>query len=441
MASREKMRQIDAQWQALQPGLGRKNHNGERKMLHEVMADGEHIEVLVGCVWGPEKAFRAGASRWDRMTQYDGIAVVTESRVALLKKRGLSKLTADMPLLTIESVDVDGEGAVTLTGQSSTNWIGDGDATVFKLRDVQNGYARNFADRVRERMASDAASVEALLPRVLEDGEHVEQWAGCAAGTEEIREEHPKPQGGGSYYFQARAYQRPALAVATGRRIFFHDLHNYGSCNGHTTESCPHGTILSVEHWGGRGVRFVDVNGQVYDILFDQDGDATLFAGLFREHTATAARRLPSRETRIVAEWKLHHRVWDFRNNHGGELRKLGEIMEDDEHIEALAWGTYERQRSGEESQIEGGIIAATGHRLLFVYNGVLSDGSVSQLPYNGISKLEWDGGRLSIRPSRGFDEYEITGIDDQDPRDSRERGHREAFVARLQTIIENASK
>ncbi len=53
------------------------------------------------------------------MTQYDGIAVVTESRVALLKKRGLSKLTADMPLLTIESVDVDGEGAVTLTGQSS----------------------------------------------------------------------------------------------------------------------------------------------------------------------------------------------------------------------------------------------------------------------------------------------------------------------------------
>ena len=35
MASREKVRQIDAQWQALQPGLGRKNHNGERKMLHE----------------------------------------------------------------------------------------------------------------------------------------------------------------------------------------------------------------------------------------------------------------------------------------------------------------------------------------------------------------------------------------------------------------------
>ena len=40
----------------MQPGLGKKNHNGERKMLYEVMADDEHIEVLVGCVWGPEKA-------------------------------------------------------------------------------------------------------------------------------------------------------------------------------------------------------------------------------------------------------------------------------------------------------------------------------------------------------------------------------------------------
>ena len=27
----------------------------------------------------------------------------------------------------------------------------------------------------------------------------------------------------------------------------------------------------------------------------------------------------------------LHHRVWDFRNNHERERRKLGEIMEDDE--------------------------------------------------------------------------------------------------------------
>ena len=125
------------------------------------------------------------------------------------------------------------------TGPS--NWFGDGNAGAFKLRDVQNGYARNFADRIRARLASDAASVEALLSRILEDGEHVEQWAGCAAGTEEILEHHPQGPQGGSYYFQAWASQRPALAVATGRRIFFHNLHHYGSHNGQMVKDCPNG--------------------------------------------------------------------------------------------------------------------------------------------------------------------------------------------------------
>ena len=36
MASREKMRQIDAQWQALQPGWDGKNYDDERKMLYEI---------------------------------------------------------------------------------------------------------------------------------------------------------------------------------------------------------------------------------------------------------------------------------------------------------------------------------------------------------------------------------------------------------------------
>ena len=46
MASREKMRQIDAQLQALQSVLGGKNYDGEREMLYDLMADGENIERL-----------------------------------------------------------------------------------------------------------------------------------------------------------------------------------------------------------------------------------------------------------------------------------------------------------------------------------------------------------------------------------------------------------
>ena len=40
------MRRIDAQLPGLQPGWGEKNHNGERKMLYDLMADGENIERL-----------------------------------------------------------------------------------------------------------------------------------------------------------------------------------------------------------------------------------------------------------------------------------------------------------------------------------------------------------------------------------------------------------
>ena len=63
MASREKVRQIDAQLPGLQPGLGRKNHNGERKMLYDLMADGENIERLEAF---PAKKPRPGHRRGNR---------------------------------------------------------------------------------------------------------------------------------------------------------------------------------------------------------------------------------------------------------------------------------------------------------------------------------------------------------------------------------------
>ena len=59
MASREKVRQIDAQL----PGWGRKNHNGERKMLYDLMADGENIERLEAF---PAKKPRPGHRRGNR---------------------------------------------------------------------------------------------------------------------------------------------------------------------------------------------------------------------------------------------------------------------------------------------------------------------------------------------------------------------------------------
>ena len=149
MARQNKRSMIDARWQELQPGWGSKDHGAEQKMLYEALEDDESIDALVGCVWGPDYVFRADAGRFDRMKRYDGIAVATGRRVVLLKKKGMNDLITEMPLHSIESVDVDGEGEVTLTGRSYSHWAGHGSPNAFKIRDVQDGYARNFSDRVR----------------------------------------------------------------------------------------------------------------------------------------------------------------------------------------------------------------------------------------------------------------------------------------------------
>ena len=173
MAAQNKRGMVDTRWRELQPAWGPKEHDGERQMLYDVLNDNESIESLVGCVWGPENVFRAGANRLDRMRQYDGIAVLTGRRVVLLKKKGMNKLITEMPLHNMESVDVDATGEVTLTGRSYSEWPGSGDPAAFKIRDVQDSYAQNLADRVREVTAappppatptSSSASADAAVP-------------------------------------------------------------------------------------------------------------------------------------------------------------------------------------------------------------------------------------------------------------------------------------
>ena len=172
MAMQNKRSMIDTRCKELQPGWGPKEHDGELQMLYDALNDDESIESLVGCVWGPENAFRPNANRWDRMMQYDGIAVVTGSRVVLLKKRGINKLTTEMPLHALKSVDVDGEGEVTLTGRSYSEWHGAGNPGAFKMRDVQDGSARNFAGRVGELQAAPPPTGHARLVCSINRGAH-----------------------------------------------------------------------------------------------------------------------------------------------------------------------------------------------------------------------------------------------------------------------------
>ena len=80
MPTREHIRNIDDQWQALQPGWGRKDYEGERKMLYDQMEEGESIEVLLECGW---------EHRYTREvigTHPRGVVAATSQRVLFLNK-------------------------------------------------------------------------------------------------------------------------------------------------------------------------------------------------------------------------------------------------------------------------------------------------------------------------------------------------------------------
>ena len=84
----------------------------------------------------------------------------------LLKKKGMNKIITEMPLHNMESVDVDPTGEVTLTGRSYSEWAGAGNPRAFKMRDVQDGYARNFADRVGELQSAPPPPGRARLDSI-----------------------------------------------------------------------------------------------------------------------------------------------------------------------------------------------------------------------------------------------------------------------------------
>ena len=98
MAMQNKRSMIDTRCKELQPGWGPKEHDGELQMLYDALNDDESIESLVGCVWGPEKRV---PSQRQPVGQDDAVrrhSRCNRSRVVLLKKRGINKLTTEMPL-------------------------------------------------------------------------------------------------------------------------------------------------------------------------------------------------------------------------------------------------------------------------------------------------------------------------------------------------------
>ena len=310
MAKREKVRSVDSQWQALQPAWGWKDHQGERKMLYDLLAPGEDIELLHSC--GFETRNVAWGSRHDR-----GVVVATGRRVILLNRGLLSKNRFSLTYLEIDEITEPEPGRVRLIGSGRTSDTDSGSAPVFDL-DFQFA-AAEFRRFVRGRLLSDEESVAAAFSHVLAAGEQVQHWAHCSAGMETIAY-HPaytRNYGGGvsdrrPEYWDTSWDRHPAVAVATDRRILLIALAVDTDLLIDVEEekviaSFPHGSILAEDHPVGQGVEFVDQGGQVYLTQFRREADASPFVNIMQEH-ADAARQLSSVDGRAVLNEHLRAR-------------------------------------------------------------------------------------------------------------------------------------
>ena len=56
MARKKTRESIDRRWQMLQPGWGRNDFKGERRMLYDAIVEGDNVEHLFGCSWGSDNA-------------------------------------------------------------------------------------------------------------------------------------------------------------------------------------------------------------------------------------------------------------------------------------------------------------------------------------------------------------------------------------------------
>ena len=410
----------------MQPGWGKGDYQGERRMLYDVLEDGENIERLWCGGWsGRERTLGIMG------THDDGVVVATGRRVLLLNRGRLSKNAAEIPYLGITAVKEPEPAKVTISAIPSVY-----DETPSDYDLALGLGAAEITGFLRERLLSDEDSVAAAFSRVLAPGERIRHWARCWASLETVYHDPGSSGGiGGSptpEYWSTSSHRRAAIAAATDHRILFFEVQGE-----EVIASRPHGTILAAENWGSPEVRFVDVNGQIYTVRFVEDTDAVGFAGLMRDHAPAAAPRM-SREARISAEWKLQQPIWAYRHDHSAERQKLCEILEDHEQIEALAWGTYQSQWEGGERH--KGIIAATSRRLLFVRDGWM-DKDFSELPYEDIDEVFFDGNTLFIIPKPGSDGCVVEAIDEMNRHRSDQKGYRETFAANLGMVVERAHR
>ena len=143
MAVAEEKR-IDEQWYSVMPkgwgtfGGDERMHSGERKMLYDILDQGEDLTALVGGTYRAEQDT-------NRLHKHKGVAVATSKRIIFLDKGILgSKEVSEMPYRSIEGITHSTGmlfGGVQITGLGRAGW---------RIEDIKpKDSAKLFADSVR----------------------------------------------------------------------------------------------------------------------------------------------------------------------------------------------------------------------------------------------------------------------------------------------------
>ena len=311
MVSKEEKNRIDAQWQLLQPGWGPKDNQGERKMLYDALEEGENIERLSAGGW---KVFDG---RDEMESHQRGVVVATDRCVIFLNKGRLSKNVRRISYHHIETVEEIGTDGVRITGPGFFASSG-----TYETR-LPAGMAASFADFVRFRLVTDAASVKAMYAHFLDSGESIEYWTRCSGGVETVSQDSRTLGSGGpsgttsEQWWAVDAPDARGILLATDRRVFFEP----GDFPAEYV-NVPYTDLLTVMH-RDRSVKFAGRGrDEVYVLRLPQAADAQLLAGLMQNQLAAVGRPDPKRP-RVLAEWRIRQPIWSHRNKRDRERYRL----------------------------------------------------------------------------------------------------------------------
>ena len=423
MAMQDKRSRIDAQWQALQPGWGNKDYDGERKLLHDTLDDDENIDRLWAGGW-KVLVGRQEVEKHDR-----GVVAFTGRRVVFLNKGRLSKNVAKIPYWGIETVEEVGPDAVRFAGFGKTHEMRLGDWGTNELTNL-----------VRSRLPTDAASFQVALSDMLGRDESIEFWTRCAEGGLEIVAEDAIYERGGNgnssvkeKWWEASVAGVAGLALVTDRRFIFsgvfRDAYNL---------NVPFADLLTVQCQNGE-LKFAALGlglDNTYVIRPSRKEDAEELANLMQTHLA--AQLSPDHEqARIFAEWRMRQPVWSERKKRNKERNRLPELMEDGERLQGLLGGSFKPEGTNETSH--DGVVVATDRRLIFVSESVLNE-HVGELPYEGVSEVLYEeGGRhkqLRFMAKPGYPRYSVDSMDQERPHNTRQTGYPEEFAVLVDGLI-----